>query len=110
MVLLRSYKLHFHHIALFQSYLMMAVIEIKPAKLSFPHLPPWYQGFDMAGTKMSARAQKARARVARWAMIVRSGKIWYDGKIWTYWSRVRSSSANIGLASNGKILLPQGNH
>ena len=78
MVLLRSYKLHFHHIALFQSYLGLKVhccgFEIEPAKLSFPHLPPWYQGFDMAGTKMSARAQKARARVARWAMIVRSGR------------------------------------
>ena len=45
----------------------MSVVQITRGKLSYSHLPPWYQGFDMAGTKMSARAQKAR--VAGWAMV-----------------------------------------
>ena len=45
----------------------MSVVQITRGKLSYSHLPPWYQGFDIAGTKMSARAQKAR--VAGWAMV-----------------------------------------
>ena len=52
-----------------------------PPKLS--HLPPWYQGLDMAGTKMSAKAQKARR--AEWAMMVSSGL-----------EQVEEASANIG--------------
>ena len=45
----------------------MSVVQITLGNLSYSHLPPWYQGFDIAGTKMSARAQKAR--VAGWAMV-----------------------------------------
>ena len=53
----------------------------KPQKLS--HLPPWYQGLDMAGTKTSANAQKARR--AEWGMMVSSGL-----------EQVEEASANIG--------------
>lgn len=84
MVLLRTsvhpHKVHFHPTLIFFKAISRRTVSewlwLKEHQQGFliSHLPPWYQGFDMAGAKMRAKAQKA-TRVAGWAMMASSGLV-----------------------------------
>ena len=76
-----------------------------PPKLS--HLPPWYQGLDMAGTKTSAKAQKARR--AEWAMMVSSGLEQVEeasANIGPEWEDPVAAGPSLGRGPTGSLLSP----